>query len=151
MAKLLYNPDNGAQIADVIVGGTTYFSSQDDLEFRPGDIVKMEDANAADVILETFGFVQEITVGEAKGIKDRREKNKFHCEECDFSTDEEKKLQGHMLHHAKEEKIDKELGVRVVTGNKREKLVDQVDPQDSIDRQASADGLIGEGLTKERI
>lgn len=149
MSKILHNPENGAEIKNISHEGTQYFTTKEGYEFKVGDIVKIEDEKAADFILETYGFLKEVTPEEAKNIKERKENNAFKCDKCDFSTDLEKKLTGHKLHHAKEEKIDRELGIRVVTGKKKETKKGEVDTQSQIEQEALRDGLIGEGLTKE--
>lgn len=148
MSKILYNPENGATIKDMVVGSVGYFN---DSPFNPGDFVKIEDEQAADTIMDTFGFLEEVTIEQAKSIKDKKEKNTLRCDECDFTTDDQKKLTGHKLHHAKEDKIDKELGIKVVKGLKQDKK--QVNPdemQSIIDAEATSDGLIGEGLTRDK-
>ena len=92
---------------------------------------------------------KELYYEEAKNIKERNAKNSLKCDRCDYRTDNEKSLKGHQLHHIKEEKIDEELGIRVVSGAKVEKKVKEVGTQDIIDAEATKDGLIGEGLAIE--
>lgn len=150
MAKILHNPDNGGTIKNINFEGTYYFTSREGNEFHIGDVVKIEDDKAADWMKGIYGFLREVTVDEAKKIKEDREKNKLKCDKCDYKTDNEKSLQGHSLHHSKEEKIDKELGIRVVSGSRPEAKVKEVETQDIIDAEASRDGLIGEGLVVER-
>lgn len=149
---ILYNPEDGAPIHDISFKGVYYFMLRDNLEFKPGDIIKIED-EVGEFIKEVYGFVKEVSAVEAKNIKDRKERSKFKCEKegCDFSSDDEKKLKGHSLHHQKEDKMDAELGIRIVSGRTRSGEIKRMTTQDLIDADAESEsgGLVGEGLVEE--
>lgn len=150
---ILYNPENGAPIKNFPFEGITYFLEKDNQVFKPGDIVRIDDERAAAYIKETYGFLEEKTKIEAKNILDKKASYTFACDKCDYKTDTNDKLKGHSIHHAREAKLDDELGIPVITGFKKEGQAsdESVDRQRIIDAEGGRDGLIGEGLVEERI
>lgn len=144
--KILFNPEDGAPIKDMVFNGPIFVSEDGDT-FMPGSMVKVDD-NVADFVMSTYGFIREVSEDEAKRIVEQQKNNKFKCDQCDYSTDTEQKLKGHKLSHARKAKIDKELGIKVITPQKiEEESGDR--GQENIDAQAEAAGLEGEGLTIE--
>ncbi len=145
--KLLYNPPHGSEIKDIYYKDKLYFNSKENQSFKVEDIVKIED-EIADFICSLCGFVEEITLQKAKAILEAKKNNIFKCDKCNYSTDNELKLRGHTLSHAKEAKIDEELGIPIITAKTDENKT-EVDTQKEIDAQGTREGLIGEGLEIE--
>lgn len=117
--KILLNPSEGAPVSDVQVAGQILFK---DKPFETESVVKIEDDKVADTILSLFEFLQEVSAETAKNFIEKKKAAKFKCDKCDYASDDEKKLQGHSLHHAKEAKIDAELGIPVIGISAREEL-----------------------------
>ena len=150
--KILKNPDNGAPIKNIWFKDKLYFDSTNNQTFKPGDIVKIEEDEVADFIIKLFGFVKTISPEEAKSIIEAKKNNTFKCDKCDYSTNEEIKLRGHKMSHAKEAKIDEELGIPVISGSQLSKENEEkqkIDTQQRIDNEGTQDGLTGEGLVRE--
>lgn len=146
--KILVNPDNGATITNVQINNTKYFV---DKPFEIDSLIKIEDDSVADVILNLYEFVREVSLDEAKKYIEDKEKRKFKCERpgCDMATTTELTFKKHMEKHEREEQLDKELGIQVIAGKEISSSVDQVLGQDAIDAQARSDGLFGDGLQEE--
>jgi hypothetical protein len=101
--KILYNPPNGQPIGENYNGWIFEGNLLED--HVPGELKQYPDP-LADAIKEAFQFFQELTADEAKKILENP--NKFKCDRCDFSTNTNIALLGHMKKHEKEDKI-KEL------------------------------------------
>lgn len=151
--KILFNPENGAPIQDIWLNQVQYFVEKQNQVFKPGDIVKV-DESVAEFILETYGFVKEISKEKAKEILEFQKNAIFKCdsEGCKRAFETAEQLRGHNMSHAKAAKLDDELGIPVIGGVAAQTAAEkgEFDSQKEIDQQASAAGLIGEGLTVDK-
>lgn len=107
--KFIYNPiENGAPIDGFNFEGTVY-------SHEVGKIYQYKEA-VAEELLSTYGFLQDLSKVEVEEILARKIPKKFGCEYCEFSSDVEIALKGHMKSHKKEieekeaaERIDESL------------------------------------------
>ena len=152
MNKILFNPDNGATISDVTYEGTRYFVER---FWEPGSPYKFEDDATADFFLNTFQFLEEITVDRAKGLLAAPE---LKCSKCKFTTRNQKTLTTHEKKHLAEAQLD-ELGIPVVRQTQAQKVAGEIvkdDLQQEIEKSENnfRDGYPGleegEGLRHER-
>lgn len=153
MSKILFNPDNGAPIQDVNVNGTKYFSEK---IFEPGSLFKFEDDDTANWFLDTFGFLEEISLDKAQKIL---KEPVLTCEKCNFTTRIQATMTTHEKKHAKEAQLD-ELGIPVVRATQAQKIVAEMvhtDIQKDIDNEGKSFGdgypglTEGDGLTRENV
>lgn len=142
--KIILNPENGSDIQNVQIAGVKYF---DEKPFEVDTMIKIEDDNVADVLLTLYEFLAELSLDEAKKYKEDKAKRIFKCDKCDMATTTQLALDKHLEKHAREEQLDKELGIEVISGKTLPQ--EQIDGQEIIDRQATADGLFGEGLVDD--
>lgn len=145
MARIILNPENGATIQNVQIAGVKYFVEK---PFEVDTMIKIEDDTVAEVLLTIYEFLAEMTLDEAKKYKEDKAKRIFKCTKCDMATTTQLTLDKHLEKHAREEQLDKELGIEVIVGN-TVAPEENIDGQEVIDKQASADGLFGEGLVQE--
>jgi len=151
MAIIVLNPDNGASIKGWNFEGIVYF---EDKPFAPGNIWKFEDELTGQKILETYGFLEEISVSRAKKFLAT---TLLKCEQCSFETRTPEDMPKHMVKHKAEAELD-DLGIPVM--KKPRSIKDKLDEetrridnkmQQDIDSQAKDAGLdIGEGLVSDR-
>jgi hypothetical protein len=118
--------------------------------FVPGMVLKVDDP-LADYMLETWGFLTEMSVDEAKKYLDSKEE--YKCEKCEFKTKVRVALEGHKRKHLKESQID-DLGIPTLQMKKeieKEHNLSEKDRQAKWDEQDKKLGLIGEGLTEDHV
>lgn len=153
MSKIILNPDLGASISNVTYEGVAYFA---DKNFEPGSVFKFEDERTADFFLDTFRFLTEISVEEAKKILGTPA---LKCEQCDYTTRNKGSLTAHLKKHAAEAELD-EIGIPVVRQTNKQRDVATTinnDVQKEIDEEGKQfrDGYPGltegEGLTTEQV
>lgn len=145
MAKIILNPTTGAPISNIQIEGKKYFV---DKPFEVGTLIKIEDDNTANVLLEIFEFLVYMTAEDARSYQLEQSKKKFPCDKCTEVLMSQQGLDGHKEGHLKEEKLSKELGIEVVEATPVEK-VEKVkeEPLDAITSEARAQGLdYGEGM-----
>ena len=150
--KILFNPENGAEIKNFVFKNEQLMDAKEGQSFMPGMIIKIDDDSLADFMLSNWGFLQEKSYDEAKEFLDSKEE--FKCADCEFKTKYKLALFNHNKKHLKESRMD-ELGLPVVK-LKNEPRVDPVLKDDSSrqkawDEEDKRAGLIGEGLTDDRI
>lgn len=140
--KLLFNPRDGAPIRDVWYKFSKYFAEP----FVPGKVVQV-DNGLADFVLETFGFVQEVTASEAKRIM-ALGAEVFKCEKCGKEVSTKLALAGHSRTHESEEGLEGIQTIKIVTvetvGEEKKH-----DPFAAGEAEDKAAGLEGEGLVNE--
>ncbi len=144
MAKILLNPDKGAAIKDYRSFGVTRFEEK---SFEPGSVFQFEDEREADDYLDHFGFLEEISVDNAKRFLAM---DKLKCDQCDFQTRVKTELERHIEVHSKEQELS-DLGIPVLKKKQTISSLDEkvVDLQKQIDAQDRADGLEG-GFTDDK-
>lgn len=143
---LLYNPENGATIRAVWIYDKLYFSDKTQEEFKPGDIVDVEE-KVGEYLKKTYEFLEEVSAIRAKNIIEKRAEKKFVCDKCSFEAKNEVGLVAHRRTH--ESVVE---GVRVVKPIEEQiKEIKEIDPLSKIDSEARGAGLIGEGLVQERV
>lgn len=142
---LLHNPDNGSTIYDMWLLDKFYFSVKLQEEFKPGDVIQIEDKAGAK-LLELAQFLQEVSPIQAKNIIAKRKEKKFICdhEECGFEAKSEIGLIAHKRIH-----MGIVEGVKVVKPLETEEEQEEATTQDAVDQEAKANGLTGEGLRIE--
>lgn len=105
--KFVYNPlENGSPIEKWSFNKVEY-------EHPVGKILQYEDS-VGEALLETYGFLQDLSSEKAIKLKEELENKKpFACKYCNFSSNAEIALKGHMRTHKdlieKETKIDPEI------------------------------------------
>ena len=105
--KFIYNPlENGSPVDKWVFNGSEY-------EHPVGKIIQYED-NVGEVLLETYGFLQDLSSTEAIKLKEELENKKpFACKYCNFSSNADIALKGHMRTHKdlieKETTVDPEI------------------------------------------
>ena len=153
MTKILFNPDQGAIISDVTFEGTRYFS---DKTFEPGSLFKFEDDNTADFFIETFAFLELISLDKAKELL---KTPPLKCDKCEFLTRNIKSLATHNKKHVAEAQLD-ELGIPTVRMTNRRKeaaaetnndVQTQIESQENNFRDGFPGLEEGEGLTSEHV
>lgn len=150
---ILHNPTNGATIKDLYYQSVLYFAVKDNEEFKPGDIIEVED-EVAKFVLSLYQFVEEVSEKKA-AILVKEKESQMKCEQCEYRTESEESLKMHVATHKSKATIKSKLGLKVI--EKREKEVkkketeDEFDRQNEIEEENKRDGLIGDGLIKERL
>jgi hypothetical protein len=153
MNKIIFNPDTGAPISDVTFEKTRYFSEK---FWEPGSPYKFEDDKTAQFFLDTFQFLEEISIDKAKDMLNKPE---IKCAKCEFATRNQKTLTTHEKKHVAEAQLD-ELGIPVVRQTNQQKIASEIikdDLQQEIEKSEDnfRDGYSGldqgEGLTHERV
>lgn len=148
----LFNPEAGAVIHDVNFGGQVFFTQSEGEEFKPGDIVQMDDA-PAQFILDTFQFTLSVSDDEAADILKAKDEKGFACDQCEKVFDAENKLRMHKMSHDRKKK--NAAGVPIAEGKKAlkkgEVAQDDTVTQTKIDAEGAKDGLVGEGLTEDNV
>ena len=120
MAKILLNPEDGADIKNVQVKWQTLFK---DKSFEVDSMRKIESDEVADDLLHLYEFLKVLETKEEVGSYLAAKKNRaFKCGKCDFSTSVEIALKGHNRKHESEEKMTDELGIEVVSEKTTEPL-----------------------------
>lgn len=142
---MIHNPKNGATIRDMWIFDKLYFSEKTQEEFKPEDVIDVED-KVGEFLLHQCGFLVKVTPAEAKKIIEERGMRKFVCDKCGFEAKAEIGLIAHKRSH---ESIVE--GVRVVkpVDEQVKELKEEVDQQKQVDAEARGAGLIGDGLTVE--
>ena len=92
---IVYNPPNGAPVQNFIFKGSVVEPH------LVGELKQYEDTIGRELV-DTFGFLQILDQIAAKAIMDAPKEPKFKCEYCDFKTDKNIALMGHMRKHADE-------------------------------------------------
>ena len=146
MSKILLNPEAGAPIQDIQINGKKYFTEK---PWEVNSIKKFENDIVADTFRGLFEFLIELTLDEAKTHIEDQKRRSYKCTKCDLKTTTQLALDKHLEKHAKEEELEKELGVEAVSGEGEEKSPESQDTQSILDSQAKNEGLIGEGLVDE--
>ena len=94
--KIIYNPPSGSKIEHFIV------APKGELEPHEVGEIKQYEPEVADLLIKTFGFLEDISPQRAQEILAKPKELAFKCEHCDFSTDHKVALAGHMRSHAEE-------------------------------------------------
>jgi hypothetical protein len=138
---LVFNPKNGATIRDMWVYDKLYFSVKLEEEFKPGDVIDIED-KVGKFLLETLGFLEEVSAIRAQNIIKERGVEKFACdhEGCTF---EAKSPIGLVAHKRIHESVVE--GVRkIAPAEPEERKVPKEDSaQKSIEAESKGSGLLG--------
>lgn len=153
MSEILFNPDNGALISDVTFDGVRYFAEK---SFDPGSLFKFEDEKTAGFFLDTFQFLETVTIDKAKELMN---KPMQQCDQCEFKTRAKSTLTIHVKKHVAEAELD-ELGIPVVRQTNQQKVsdskvVNNIQKQIDGEGQTFGDGYPGltegEGLVDEKV
>jgi hypothetical protein len=103
--KIIYNPEEGAPITTFIYEGVLLDPHfPDGFELPTGELsnglMQYED-RTADLLAETYEFLQIMTLDKAQEILDRPKEPKYKCDyaECEFSTHTKIALMGHSRKH----------------------------------------------------
>lgn len=150
MAKLLFNPENGAEIKNFAFKNEHFMDAKEGQAFLPGMVVRVDD-DLADFMLDTWGFLQELTVDQAKEYLDSKEE--FKCDKCEFKTKVRIGFEGHKRKHEKEQQIDS-LGIQTIT--RKAKPVENASTIAEVRRKNWEEenkkaGLTGPGLTDDVV
>lgn len=127
--KIVYNPKDGAPIVDFIAEGKRlkphypdgYVQETVKGTVKANGLMQYPDS-IADEILDRYGFLEELTVDQAKQILTRPPEPEFECDApgCDFKTTHKVALAGHKKKHAKDAEdttpVVDELEIPVATG-----------------------------------
>lgn len=89
--KILKNPDNGAPIGK----NKLFVINHAGYKLDVGETMAFED-NVADVLLATYGFLEEVKVETVAG-------GKFKCPYCEYVSDEHIGVYGHMRANHKDQ------------------------------------------------
>lgn len=144
MSKILKNPADGAPISDVQIRGQKYFVEK---PFEVNSLVKLEDDEVADDLLELFEFLALMTPEDAKSWKEEQAKKKYPCDKCEIILTTQQGLDSHKEVHERDEKLDKELGLEVIKSAPVVESVKKEKETDPITQLARDQGLdYGEGL-----
>ncbi len=107
--KIIHNPKDGAPIKDFIFKGDLLETHFPDGYTTPQGVIanglmQYEDS-IADILLETFGFLEEIDAASAQKIIERPQEE-FKCDfpGCDFVSAKKIGLLGHQRGHKKDSK-----------------------------------------------
>lgn len=147
MSKILLNPEAGAPIQDIQILSKKYFT---DKPWEVNTIKKFDNDKVADAFEELYEFLVPLSLDEAKTYIEDQKRHSYKCDKCDLKTTTQLALDKHLEKHAKEEALEKELGVESVDGDGEEMEVKKPeDIQSVLDSQARSEGLIGEGLVDE--
>jgi hypothetical protein len=144
--KILLNPKDGATIQNVNIDGSVYFDAKEGKEWKPDNMLKIENDRVAFHLLSLFGFLVEHTPAEAKRYLENKGKESFKCdfEGCNFETKTKIALLGHQRTH----QVAIDLPVIGEIANEKKELTDEETGQ-QIENDAKKAGLIGEGLVNE--
>ncbi len=163
--KLVYNPPAKISEKQSASGGSRIkgwmFQGIEYEVHEPGKIVQYEDL-AAEEIVKTFGFLEIITSAQAKHITRKDVKKEFACKLCDFSSDKNIGLVGHMRKHEGEKRADEPVVdpsiAPVAKGEKRNRRPTVTEarnaskPGHSLPEGVGTDskGFYGKGVTERR-
>ena len=146
MTKILYNPENGAEINNLWIKDVFYLDSKKNEEFRPGMLLGFDD-DIGIFIKNIYGFLIEVEPEDVKNYTAQKDKE-YVCDQpgCDYKTTVRIGLEGHKRGHKKA--IDPM--VKVVIGMKKlDEGKKEINNQSLIDSEATNNGLVGEGLVEE--
>jgi len=150
MAKILFNPENGSEIKNFVFKNEHFMDAKEGQAFMPGMVVSVDD-DLADFMVDTWGFLQVLTVDQAKEYLDSKEA--FQCDKCEFHTKVRIGFEGHKRKHLNETKLD-ELGIPMITKRNKVEEKDAATIQElrrkDWDKQDRDAGLEGPGLTIDR-
>lgn len=136
---LLFNPKNGATIRDVWIYDKLYFSAKMEEEFKPGDVIDVEDKIGSFLLIQ-YGFLEEVSAIRAENIIKDRSVEKFVCDHagCKFESKSAVGLAAHKRTHASVVE-----GVRkIAPAEAEERIVPKEDSlQKSISEEAKQSGL----------
>lgn len=150
MGKILFNPENGAEIKNFVFKNEHFMDAKEGQSFVTGMVVNVDD-ELAEFMLDTWGFLQELSVDEAKEYLDGKEA--YKCEKCEFTTKVRIGFEGHKRKHLKDAQIDG-LGILTVTrknDSANNPNATQESRQKKWDEEDKERGLIGEGLTEDHV
>ena len=139
---IILNPEHGATISDFQYKGTYYFSAENDETFKPGEMLEFDEVTGR-FFLEHYGFLVEMSTEDAKSYKNRKDVE-LKCDKCEFTSINEVTL----TQHKKKHEETASLGLKKVQGKKV--VLEDMDMEVSIENEAKAAGLEGEGLVKEK-
>ena len=127
--RILYNPENGAVIKNVMYHDEVLFSEKNDEAFEPGMVVQVTpdvfdfllgDPNPDEVRRGLFAFLEEMTPDEAKKyLATSSERLKCAQPGCEFGTRIQSRLDMHMREH-KKQALTSTLGIPLVGAAKRD-------------------------------
>jgi hypothetical protein len=113
--RIIYNPKDGAPITDFIAEGKKlkphfpdgYMLNSAAGPIKSNGLMQYPDS-IADELLDRYGFLEAMTVDQAKKIMSRPADPEFKCDfpGCDFSTTHKVALAGHTKSHAKDKNAD---------------------------------------------
>ena len=151
--KILFNPINGAPISDLWIKDIYYLDSKKQEVFKPGQVLRFDD-DAGEVLLELYGFLEELSIEEARLRLDSLKKNpikEFACdfEGCDFSTDTKVAVFGHKRTH-KIVKTEDDLGIPEMKGTEKETVRTEA-YMDRFTQEDKRSGLDKGQLVEERL
>lgn len=136
---LLFNPKNGAIIRDIWIYDKLYFSSKLEEEFKPGDVIDIDD-KVGKYLIGLLEFVEEVSAVRAENIIKDRSVEKFVCdhEGCTFEAKSAIGLISHKRTHASVVE-----GVRKITPveNEEAQVVKEESTQEAISEEAKRSGL----------
>lgn len=112
--KIIYNPPVKFDSKGLNRGGSpikgfssdggklpVYPGSTDGVQIPDGKMVQVQD-DLADKLIETFGFLTEVSSDQALKMTKKEDKKEFVCEYCEDSFDHRVALVGHTRKHKKE-------------------------------------------------
>jgi hypothetical protein len=109
--KIIYNPKDGAPISQFIYNGIQLETHYPDGALMPDGkiargLVQYED-EVAETLTETYLFLQDISVEQAKEILDRPDEPKWECDfpDCGYKTTAKVALIQHSKKHEKDRAI----------------------------------------------
>src|SRR3990167_9084148 len=92
---IVFNPKHGAPINKFVINGIM-------LDPHKVGEMKQYDDSTGKILLENYGFLQELTPKQAEDILAQPKNLSFKCEYCEYATDKKIGLMGHMRGHQDE-------------------------------------------------
>ena len=144
--KIIFNPDNGSTIKNIWFKDEFYLDAKEDQAFIPGMVIRVDD-EFGNYLIDTWGFLKELSSTEAKKHMESREE--FSCENCEYKTKVQIAFFNHKKKHVSEAKLD-ELGIQTISSKKKAQNPDEIDHQKDWDEEDKKSGLSGDGLVDDK-
>lgn len=148
MGKIILNPEDGAEIKNFVFQNEHYMDAKEGQSFLPGMVVRVND-DLADFMIETWGFLRELSPEEAKEYMES--KDDIKCERCDFHTKFKIAFDSHKRKHEREANLD-DLGIPVIGPKTEVRTVESSEERRAkYEAENRSQGLEGPGLQDDQV